>query len=157
MINDFRDCMIDGSYADTFFSGKYERYVNARVWDVRRFHTKGSIVSIGCGTGDIEARLPYRVVCHDIHDAAKILHPDLDFRYEWPSERFETVICFAVLPYVPTGDQSSFVDRLVNLTTDDGTVLLHNLDYRGTEQDVVQEKIYPVTYPSHPKIKLLVA
>lgn len=153
-VTDFYDCMIDGSY-EGFFPD-YEAYVTRQVLRVKRFYKGGSVLSIGCGTGDIEARLPFPVVCYDIHDAAKVLHPELDFRYEWPNEQFDLVLCIgSVLPYVPTEQQKDFINNLINSTTEDGMVLISGLNNIGVEQDIVVEHIYPPTYPSHPKIKVI--
>ena len=90
-ITDFYDCMVDGSYEDFF--PDYEAYVTRQVLRVKRFYKGGAVLSVGCGNGDIEARLPMPVVCYDIHDAAKYLHPELDFRYDWPDKKFELVLC----------------------------------------------------------------
>ena len=153
-ITDFYDCMIDGSYEGFFLD--YEAYVTRQVLRVKRFYKGGAVLSVGCGNGDIEARLPMPVVCYDIHDAAKYLHPELDFRYDWPDEKFELVLCIgSVLPYVPLEEQGKFIDRLLNATTEDGMVLITGLNNRGVEQDIVVEHIYPPQYPSHPKIKVI--
>ena len=153
-ITDFYDCMLDGSY-EGFFPD-YEAYVTRQVLRVKRFYKGGNVLSVGCGNGDIEARLTMPVVCYDIHDAAKVLHPDLDFRYEWPDEKFDLVLCIgSVLPYVPTEEQEHFVQRLLDATTESGIVLITGLNNRGVEQDIVVEHIYPPTYPSHPKIKVI--
>jgi len=153
-ITDFYDCMIDKSYENFFLD--YEAYVTKQVLRVKRFYKSGTVLSIGCGNGDIEARLSMPIVCHDIHDAAKQLHPELDFRYEWPDEKFKLVLCIgSVLPYVPLKEQKQFIDRLLNSTTDDGMVLITGLNNRGVKQDIVIEYIYPPEYPSHPKIKVI--
>jgi 2-polyprenyl-3-methyl-5-hydroxy-6-metoxy-1,4-benzoquinol methylase len=146
--------MIDGSY-EGFFPD-YEAYVTRQVLRVKRFYKGGSVLSVGCGTGDIEVRLPFPVVCFDIHDAAKHLHPQLDFRYQWPEGQFDLVLCIgSVLPYVPTEQQPEFIERLLNSTTENGMVLMSGLSNKGEEQDIVVEHIYPVIYPSHPKIKVI--
>lgn len=153
-ITDFYDCMIDGSYKGLFTD--YEAYITRQVLRVKRFYKGGTILSVGCGNGDIEARLPMPVVCYDIHDAAKKLHPELDFRYTYPNEKYNLVLCIgAVLPYVPTKDQKKFVERLINSTTEKGIVLMNGLNYVADEQDIVVEHIYRPEYPSHPKIKVL--
>ena len=146
--------MLDGSYKGFF--PDYEAYITRQVLRVKRFYKGGNVLSVGCGTGDIEARLPFPVVWDDIHDAAKVLHPELDFRYEWPDGKFELVLCIgSVLPYVPAEEQEQFVQRLLDATTDNGMVLMSGLNNRGVEQDIVVEHIYPPTYPSHPKIKVV--
>ena len=153
-VTDFYQCMLDGSYKGFF--PNYEAYVTRQVLRVKRFYKGGNVLSVGCGTGDIEARLPIPVVCYDIHDAAKVLHPELDFRYKWPDEKFELVLCIgSVLPYVPAEEQEQFVQKLLDATTDNGMVLMSGLNNRGVEQDIVVEHIYPPTYPSHPKIKVV--
>ena len=96
------------------------------------------------------------VVCYDIHDAAKYLHPELDFRYDWPDKKFELVLCIgSVLPYIPTEQQQDFINNLINSTTENGMVLMTGLNNKGVEQDIVVEHIYPPQYPSHPKIKVI--
>ena len=153
-ITDFYQCMLDGSYKGFF--PDYEAYVTRQVLRVKSFYKGGNVLSVGCGTGDIEARLPMPVVCYDIHDAAKVLHPELDFRYEWPDEKFKLVLCIgSVLPYVPTSEQKILVDRMLNTTTADGMVLISGLNNKGQKQDIVTEYIYPAEYPSHPKIKVI--
>lgn len=153
-VTDFYQCMLDGSYKGFF--PDYEAYVTRQVLRIKRFYKGGNVLSVGCGTGDIEARLPFPVVCYDIHDAAKVLHPELDFRYEWPDEKFDLVLCVgSVLPYVPTEEQEHFVQRLLDATTESGMVLITGLNNRGVEQDIVVEHIYPPTYPSHTKIKVV--
>ena len=153
-ITDFYDCMIDGSY-EGFFRN-YEAYVTRQVLRVKRFYKGGNILSVGCGNGDIEARLPMPVTCYDIHDAAKQRHPELDFRCEYPEGKYDLVLCIgSVLPYVPTEQQPEFIERLLNSTTENGMVLMSGLNNNGEEQDIVVEHIYPVIYPSHPKIKVM--
>jgi len=153
-VTDFYDCMVDGSYQGFF--PDYEAYVTRQVLRVKRFYKGGAVLSVGCGNGDIEARLPMPVVCYDIHDAAKYLHPELDFRYDWPDEKFDLVVCLgSVLPYIPTEQQQDFINKLINSTTENGMVLISGLNNRGVEQDIVVEHIYPPTYPSHPKIKVI--
>ena len=153
-VTNFYDCMLDGSYKGFF--PDYEAYVTRQVLRVKRFYKGGAVLSVGCGNGDIEARLTMPVVCYDIHDAAKQLHPELEFRYEWPDEQYDLVLCVgSVLPYVPTEEQEQFIDRLLNATTDDGMILITGLNNRGVKQDIVTEHIYPPQYPSHPKIKVV--
>ena len=153
-VTDFYQCMLDGSYKD-FFSD-YEAYITRQVLRVKRFYKGGSILSVGCGNGDIEARLPMPVVCYDIHDAAKQLHPELDFRYTYPNEKYNLVLCLgSVLPYVPAKQQKKFVNRLIDSTTEKGIVLMSGLNNTGVKQDILVEHIYPPQYPSHPKIKVL--
>ena len=153
-ITDFYDCMLDGSYKGFF--PDYEAYVTRQVLRVKRFYKGGSVLSIGCGTGDIEVRLPFPVVCHDIHDAAKQLHPGLDFRYEWPEGQFGLVLCIgSVLPYIPTEQQQDFIDKLIASTSSNGLVLVTGLNNTGHNTDIVEEHIYCVHYPSHPKIKVI--
>ena len=153
-ITDFYDCMIDKSY-EGFFPD-YKAYVTKQVLRVKRFYKGGTILSVGCGNGDIEARLTMPVACYDIHDAAKVLHPELDFRYEWPTEKFNLVLCIgSVLPYVPTNKQKELINKMINATTENGIVLITGLNNRGEEQDIVTEYIYSTVYPTHPKIKVI--
>jgi SAM-dependent methyltransferase len=153
-ITDFYDCMIDGSY-EGFFPD-YQAYITRQMLRVKRFYKGGNVLSVGCGNGDIEARLTMPVVCYDIHDAAKVLHPELDFRYEWPDEKFDLVLCIgSVLPYVPTSEQAELVNRMLDATTEDGMVLITGLNNKGVEQDIVTEYTYNTEYPTHPKIKVI--
>tara|TARA_E500000318_G_scaffold111738_1_gene131493 strand:- start:62 stop:502 length:441 start_codon:yes stop_codon:yes gene_type:complete len=146
--------MIDGSYKRFF--PDYEAYVTRQVLRIKRFYKGGNVLSVGCGTGDIEARLTMPVVCYDIHDAAKQLHPELDFRYEWPEGQFDLVLCIgSVLPYVPTEQQQDFISKLIASTSSNGLVLVTGLKNTGHNTDIVEEHIYRVHYPSHPKIKVI--
>lgn len=153
-VTDFYDCMLNGTYQGFFTD--YEAYVTRQVLRVKRFYKGGTILSVGCGTGDIEARLTMPVTCYDIHDAAKQLHPELDFRCEYPDGKYNLVLCIgSVLPYIPTEQQPEFIERLLNSTTENGMVLMSGLNNRGVEQDIVVEHIYAPSYPSHPKIKVI--
>lgn len=146
--------MIDGSYKGFF--PDYEAYVTRQVLRVKRFYKGGSVLSVGCGTGDIEARLTMPVTCYDIHDAAKQLHPQLDFRYQWPEGQFDLVLCIgSVLPYIPTEQQQDFINKLIASTSSNGLVLVTGLNNTGHNTDIVEEHIYRVHYPSHPKIKVI--
>lgn len=154
----FFDSMIDGSYKSAIYGDEssYNRYVKKMVVKVLRYYKGGTVLSVGCGTGDIEASLPFPVVCYDIHNAAQILHPELNFQASWPKEQFDLVICLgAVMSYIPTEEQEQFVSNLLASTNEKGTVLLHALDYGGTQQDVIVEHLYPVKWPNHQKIKVV--
>lgn len=156
---DFFPSMVDGSYRTAIYytEDNYKRHVRLMSLTVQRYYKGGTVLSVGCGTGDIEATLPFPVVCYDIHNASQILHPELDFRGSWPEdEKFDLVLCLgAVLPFIPTEEQDAFVSNLISSTTDDGVVLLHGVQYVGTQQDVITEHLYPVKWPSHPKIKVI--
>ena len=154
-ITDFRECMIDGRYGRLFFRD-YEAYVRKQVWRVRRYYKGGRILSVGCGPGDIEAALPYSVVCYDIHDAALVNHPELDFRYSWPNDQYELILCLGtVLPYVPTDQQNAFIERLLSTVTDDGQILIHGINYCPLPQWEIEDIYYRCEYPSHPQIKVI--
>ena len=148
---DFKRMMLDGTYADVV--GGYQSYVIRQVFRVRRHYKGGAGLSVGCGNGDIESMLPFPVVCYDIHDAAKVLHPELDFRYSWPSEKFDLTLCLgAVMSYIEPSEQQNFVDKLICSTKETGSIIMTGIGHSGHQDDPV----YPiVAYPSHPRIKVL--
>lgn len=154
-ITDFYSCMVDGSYKKLL--PEYTSYVNKQVDRIKQRYIGGAVLSIGCGNGDIEAALPFPVVCHDIHDAAKKLHPELDFRHEWPTEKYDLVLCIgAVLPYIPYCKQKIFIKRLLNSVTENGRILMTGNHYTGDrDQRVVKEYIYPTVTVSNSKIEVL--
>lgn len=154
-ITDFYSCMVDGSYKKLF--PNYEFYVNKQVDRIKQRYIGGTVLSIGCGNGDIEAALPFPVVCYDIHDAAKTLHPKLDFRHKWPAGKYDLVLCMgAVLPYIPYCKQKTFIKRLLNSTTENGRVLMTGNHYTGDRgQNIVREHTYPTVTISNSKIEVL--
>jgi len=154
-ITDFYSCMVNGSYKKLF--PNYESYVNKQVDRIKQRYNGGAVLSVGCGNGDIEAALPFPVVCYDIHDAAKILHPELDFRPEWPDEKYDLVLCIgAVLPYIPYCKQKIFIKRLLNTTTENGRILMTGNHHTGDRsQNIVKEYTYPTVPISDSKIEVL--
>ena len=131
--------------------GNYRRYVAMQVGRIRKHYKGGTVLSVGCGNGDIESELPFDIVCYDIHDTAKKKHPHLDFKYEWPSEKFDLVVCLgAVLSYIHPSNQDAFVSKLIQSTTDLGKVIYSGIGYTGNG-----EPVYPTEYISHPKVKVL--
>jgi hypothetical protein len=147
--------MISRTYENIF--DDYQAHIKRTAYKVRRHYNGGTCLSIGCGNGDVEMLLPFPVVCYDIHDAAKVLHPELDFRYEWPKEQFDLVIAMGcVYSYIPPSQQKSFIADLLRSTTDEGLVLMNGKGYIGANRDdIVIERIYNPQYPSHPKIKVI--
>jgi len=146
---DFKRMMLDGSYSQLI--GQYDKYIAIQLGRIRKEYKGGTVLSVGCGDGEIESRLPFPVVCYDIHDAAKILHPELDFRYEWPEDKFDLVLCLgAVLSYIHPNEQPQFIERLLCSTKDTGRIVMTGIGYSGSQG----ETVYPTTYPSHPKIKV---
>lgn len=145
--------MLDGTYATKYFGTSYEKYIRTQVGRVRKQYRGGTVLSVGCGTGDIESELPFPVVCYDIHDACRTLHPELDFRDTWPDEQFDLVMCIgAVLSYITPEEQPAFIERLLCSTKEDGKVVLTGIGYTGNPDR--GEIVYPTTFPSHPKIKV---
>lgn len=141
--------MLDGSYSQLI--GQYDKYIAIQLGRIRKEYKGGTVLSVGCGDGEIESRLPFPVVCYDIHDTAKILHPELDFRYEWPEDKFDLVLCLgAVLSYIHPNEQPQFIERLLCSTKDTGRIVMTGIGYSGSQG----ETVYSTTYPSHPKIKV---
>ena len=156
-MNKLRECMIDGSYGEMFYGSEdsYQSYLASRVSLARRYYKGGKVFSVGCGDGRIESALPFDVLCHDIHDAAKVLHPELNFTSKWPSEKFDLVLCFgAVINYIHPKEQGAFVQKLLDVTFDDGTILISGCGYAGMRPDI-EGNVYPCAYPSHQKIKVI--
>jgi hypothetical protein len=44
---------------------------------------------------------------------------------------------------------------MLDVTTEDGMVLITGLNNKGVEQDIVTEYTYNTEYPTHPKIKVI--
>lgn len=150
--------MIDGTYGSIFFGSKktYRDYIVRQVYRVKRYYKGGKALSIGCGDGAIESQLPFPVVCYDIHDAAKVLHPDLDFRETWPEdEKFDLVICLGgVVTYIDADEQKMFIDRLIQSTNDNGVVLIHGINHKSSVFEI-EGVTHQCKWPSHPKVKVL--
>ena len=148
-ISNFKQCMIDRTYENIF--DDYESHIRRTVFKIRKHYKEGTCLSIGCGNGDVEILLPFPVVCYDIHDAAKILHPELDFRYEWPDGKYELVIAVGcVYSYVPPSDQEVFLQKLLNSVSEDGLILMNGKGYLGANrEDIIKEYTYNPQYTSH--------
>lgn len=124
-MSNFPETFRDGLYR--YMVGQpYEAYVEQSARKIAdRIGDACEVLSVGCGDGEIEAKLSerYSFTCHDIHDAARSAHPELHWVAELPNGQFDAVIAHgAVFACIPHDQKQRFIDDLAARVRDGGTL-----------------------------------
>jgi hypothetical protein len=127
-VTDFGAIFKNGLYR-FMLGGPYEDYVQRSATKIieRAPSNARSVLSVGCGNGDVEAFLADRfdITLHDVHDAARIAHPELHWVSSLPNNQFDYVYAHgAVFACVPHEQKQQFVDDLAARVVDGGTLYL---------------------------------
>ena len=138
----------DSAYRDNlyrFMVGQpYDDYLDfAAEKIVNKANNPETVLSVGCGNGDIEARLPknWDLTLHDIHDAATRDHPELFWVPHLPNGQYDYVYAFgSVFASVPQEDKQKFIDDLASRVKDGGT--LYICTGYSRQERVCRPKIY---------------
>lgn len=122
------------AYANVFKDGlyrfmvgpSYDDYIDRSVERVLSFAGEASsVLSVGCGNGDIEAKINDRfdLTIHDTHDAARQSHPGLHWLPHLPNGQFDYVYAHgSVFACVPQEQKQKFIDDLAARVRDGGTL-----------------------------------
>lgn len=124
------------AYAEIFRDGLYRFMVGRGGYDAYVLKAAAKIaakappeartaLSVGCGNGDIEAALGDRfdLTLHDLHDAARVAHPELHWLPHLPNEQFDYVFAHgSVFACVPQEEKDAFIDSLAARVVDGGTL-----------------------------------
>lgn len=121
----YPDIFRDGFYR--YMLGQpYEAYVEQSVKKITdRIGDAKEVLSVGCGDGEIEARLSDKCVitCYDIHPTAQVTHPELHWVSELPNGQYDAVYAHgSVFACIPHDEKQSFIDALASRVKDGGTL-----------------------------------
>ncbi len=106
----------------------YSDYIDNSVERILSFAEGAeTVLSVGCGNGDAEAKISDRfdLTVYDTHNAALENHPDLHWVADLPNGQFDYVYAHgSVFACVPQGDKKKFIDDLANRVKDGGTLYI---------------------------------
>lgn len=106
----------------------YSDYIDNSVERILSFAEGAeTVLSVGCGNGDIEAKLSGRfdLTVYDTHNAALENHPDLHWVSDLPNGQFDYVYAHgSVFACIPQDEKQKFIDDISARVRDGGTLYI---------------------------------